>query len=103
MPDEYRKYRSRRTPQTNKSLKKRPFLKRFLFQCLASLLIFSVIFVPGIFGASISNSIKNTARFALGYTINIDHISHFLEELLDNFQQKGVTTNDDSQLPEKKL
>ncbi len=103
MPDEYREYRNRRTPQANKPRKKKPFLKRFLLQCLVSLLIFSVIFVPEIFGSKISNSIKNAARSALGYTVNIDHISHFLEELLDNFPQKGVTTDDNSQLPEKKL
>ena len=103
MPDEYREYRSRRTPKTNNPRKKKPFLKRLFFQCLASLLIFSVIFVPGIFGASISNPIKNAARSALGYKVNIDHISHFLEELLDNFPKKGVTTDEDSKLPEKKL
>ena len=103
MSDEYREYRSRRTPQPNKPRKKRPFLKRFLLQCLASLLIFSVIFVPGIFSASISNSIKSAARSALDYTVNIDRVSHFLEELLDNFPKKGVTPDDDSQLPEKKL
>ena len=103
MPDEYREYQSRRTPQPNKPHKKKSFLKRFLLQCLASLLIFSIIFVPGILGTSISNSIKNAARSALGYTVNIDHISHFLEKLLDKFPQKGVTSDDNSQMPEKKL
>ncbi len=103
MPEEHKKHSTSKTPIVKKSNRKSSFLKKFLLQSLISVLIFSAIFVPELFGEKVSAPIKQAAKDAFSYTINLTPVTDLCQKVWNKLQKKGESQIEDAKNSESTL
>ncbi len=103
MSEEYREYRSRRTPRKSPAKKSFSYLKKLLRQTIFSVIIFSVVISPELLGINSGRHIKAFTKSALLYTVDISNVSNFFKDIYRNSTHKGEEINEESEAVSKNL
>lgn len=103
MAENYREYKPQRDTPRRKTAKSSGYFKKFLRQTLCSILIFSFIFMTGIFNQDLSTKIKSFAKNALTYTIDKESVSKVFDTIINALENKGELQNEEQTQTEQNL